>query len=53
VQRTFLGEKTDYQVALGATVLQVTTSGQPVAGLLEPGAAVSVQFKPEGMHALD
>jgi ABC-type Fe3+/spermidine/putrescine transport system ATPase subunit len=53
VQRTFLGEKTDYQVALGDTVLQVTTSGQSVAGLLEPGAAVSVQFKAEGMHALD
>jgi len=53
VQRTFLGEKTDYQVALGGTVLQVTTSGQSVAGLLEPGAAVSVQFKAEGMHALD
>ena len=52
VQRTFLGEKTDYQVALRGTVLQVTTSGQSVAGLLEPGAAVSVQFKPEGMHAL-
>jgi iron(III) transport system ATP-binding protein len=53
VQRTFLGEKTDYQVALGDTVLQVTTSGQSVAGVLEPGAAVSVQFKSEGMHALD
>jgi iron(III) transport system ATP-binding protein len=53
VQRTFLGEKTDYQVALGDTVLQVTTSGQSVASLLEPGAAVSVQFKAEGMHALD
>jgi ABC-type Fe3+/spermidine/putrescine transport system ATPase subunit len=52
VLRTFLGEKTDYQVALRGTVLQVTTSGQSVAGLLEPGAAVSVQFKPEGMHAL-
>ena len=53
VQRTFLGEKTDYQVSLGDTVLQVTTSGQSVAGLLERGAAVSVQFKAEGMHALD
>jgi iron(III) transport system ATP-binding protein len=53
VQRTFLGEKTDYQVALGATVLQVTISGQAGAGLLEPGAAVSVQFNAEGMHALD
>src|SRR4029077_9482741 len=31
VQRTFHGEKTDYQVALGDTVLQVTTSGQSVA----------------------
>ncbi len=53
VQRTFLGEKTDYQVALGNTLLQVTTSGQSVAGLLEPGATVSVQFKAEGMHVLD
>jgi iron(III) transport system ATP-binding protein len=49
LQRTFLGEKTDYQVAFGDTVLQVAASGK---GRLAPGDAVSFQFDIDGVHVL-
>jgi len=49
LQRTFLGEKTDYQVALGDTVLQVAAGGR---GQLAPDDAVSVQFDIDGVHVL-
>ncbi|MFI5032816.1 MAG: ABC transporter ATP-binding protein [Reyranellales bacterium] len=49
LQRTFLGEKTDYQVAFGDTVLQVAASGK---GRLAPDDAVSFQFDIDGVHVL-
>ncbi len=52
VQHTFLGEKTDYQVKLGGSVLQVTTgdhSRKPILGIGQP---VAVQFHTEGIHIL-
>jgi iron(III) transport system ATP-binding protein len=52
VQRTFLGEKTDYQVAFGGTVLQVAASGQPLARRLAPESRVSVQIDTDSVHIL-
>ncbi|MBN9089307.1 MAG: ABC transporter ATP-binding protein [Reyranella sp.] len=52
VQRTFLGEKTDYQVALGGAVLQVTAGGEPIARLLAPGSRVAVRIASENVHIL-
>jgi iron(III) transport system ATP-binding protein len=50
LQRTFLGEKTDYQLALGGAVLQVAASGR---GVLAPDSAVSVAIDSDGVHVLD
>jgi ABC-type Fe3+/spermidine/putrescine transport system ATPase subunit len=49
LQRTFLGEKTDYQVALGDTVFQVAASGR---GRLVPGDMVSFLFDIGSVHVL-
>ncbi|HSH99249.1 MAG TPA: ABC transporter ATP-binding protein [Reyranella sp.] len=52
LQRTFLGEKTDYQVRFGGTVLQATTSDHSRKPILQDGQEVSVHFHTEGMHVL-
>ena len=51
-QRTFLGEKTDYQVRLGATSLQATASDHYRKPILEIGQAVTVHFHAQGIHVL-
>jgi len=53
VQTTFLGEKIDYQLLLGKTVLQVTCSGLLTSSHLEAGSMVSVYFNSASMHVLD
>ena len=50
--RTFLGEKTDYHVALGASELQVSTTDHARTNGLEPGQPVTVSFHPEALHVL-
>ena len=52
VTRIFLGERTDYSVALGDSVLQVSVTGHPGGRWMEPGDAVAVRFRPEGIHVL-
>ena len=52
VQVTFLGEKTDYQVAFGGTMLQVVMSGLASAAL-QPDTAVTIDFKVDGFHILE
>ncbi len=52
-QRTFLGEKTDYQVRLGSAALQVSATDHYRRSPLEVDQAVSVRFHPEGIHVLD
>jgi hypothetical protein len=52
VQRTFLGEKTDYQVSLGSTMLQVSATDHYRRPPMEAGQSVSVRFHPEGVHVL-
>ena len=52
VQRTFLGEKTDYVVALGDTMLQVAASDQYRRPLFEIDQAVGVHFHADGIHML-
>ena len=51
-QRTFLGEKTDYLVALGGATLQVAASDQYRRPLFEIGQPVGVRFHAEGIHLL-
>jgi iron(III) transport system ATP-binding protein len=52
VQRTFLGEKTDYEITLGGTTLQVTRSDAFRGALLDVGDAVRVSIDPTRIHAL-
>jgi ABC-type Fe3+/spermidine/putrescine transport system ATPase subunit len=52
IARTFLGEKTDYQVALGGAVLQVSTTAHARTRALEPGQPAVVRFHPEALHVL-
>lgn len=51
-QRTFLGEKTDYVVALGGAMLQVAASDQYRRPLFEIDQAVGVHFHADGIHML-
>ncbi len=51
-QRTFLGEKTDYQVRLGNVTLQVSASDHSRKPPIETGQTVDVRFHPEGIHIL-
>jgi ABC-type Fe3+/spermidine/putrescine transport system ATPase subunit len=51
-QRTFLGEKTDYHVALGSETLQVSTTDHFRKTPLEVGQAVTIQFHASGIHVL-
>ena len=54
MQRTFLGEKTDYLVELGGTTLQVAASDHYRRPPMEVGQPVTVRFHPEeGIHALE
>ena len=52
VQRTFLGEKTDYLVALGGSTLQVSATDHYRRPPLDVGQPVTVHFHPEGLHVL-
>lgn len=52
VHHTFLGEKTDYQVRLGDSVLQATTSDHSRRPTLQDGQPVAVRFHTEGIHVL-
>ena len=52
VQRTFLGEKTDYVVALGGAALQVAASDQYRRPLFEIDQPVGVHFHADGIHVL-
>jgi len=52
-QRTFLGEKTDYQVSLGGERLQVATTDHYRQPPIDVGQSVAVHFHPEGIHILD
>ena len=49
---TFLGEKTDYQVKLGALSLQATASDHYRKPVLEIGQPVAVHFHAQGIHVL-
>lgn len=51
VQRTFLGERTDYEVGLGDETLTVSTT-DPYRKPLEVGQPVTVRFRPDGIHVL-
>jgi len=51
-QRTFLGEKTDYLVTLGAVTLQVSATDHYRRPPMEAGQPVAVRFHPEGIHVL-
>jgi iron(III) transport system ATP-binding protein len=51
-QRTFLGEKTDYQVRLGNALLQVSATDHYRRPPIEIGQAVAIHFHPEGIHVL-
>ena len=51
-QRTFLGEKTDYLVALGGSTLQASATDQHRRPPLDVGQPVAVRFHPEGLHVL-
>lgn len=51
VQRTFLGERTDYEVSLGDETLTVSTT-DPLRKPLDVGQPVTVRFRPEGIHVL-
>ena len=50
--RTFLGEKTDYLVALGGSTLQVSATDHYRRTPLDVGQPVTVRFHPEGLHVL-
>lgn len=50
--RTFLGEKTDYLVALGGSTLQVSATDHYRRPPLDVGQLVAVRFHPEGLHVL-
>jgi iron(III) transport system ATP-binding protein len=52
LQRTFLGEKTDYEIALGETKLQASRSDAFRGKPLEIGADVTVRFDVNHMHVL-
>ena len=52
LQRTFLGEKTDYQVGLGDETLQVSATDHYRRAPIEVGQPVSVHFHPQGIHVL-
>jgi hypothetical protein len=52
-QRTFLGEKTNYQVRLSRITPQVSATDHYRKLPLDVGQMVSIRFHPEGIHVLD
>ncbi|MDB5488535.1 MAG: spermidine/putrescine transporter ATPase [Reyranella sp.] len=52
LQRTFLGEKTDYHVRLGSETLQVSTTDHFRKPALDIGQAVTARFHASGIHML-
>jgi iron(III) transport system ATP-binding protein len=52
LSRTFLGEKTDYHLALGASTLQASTTTHGRVKALQPGEPAVVRFHPEALHVL-
>ena len=52
VSRTFLGEKTEYVVRVGAEVLQVTRYDPAQAGRFSPGDRVGLHLPPAGVPLL-
>jgi len=50
--REYNGEKTDYLVTLGSTILQVSATDHYRRSPLEAGQPVTVHFHPEGIHVL-
>ena len=52
VSRTFLGEKAEYQVRVGADLLQVTSYNPVQRGLFTVGQSVRLHFPAEGIQLL-
>ncbi len=52
VTRTFLGEKTEYHVAVGEHSIQATLFGQSRAAAFVPGDVVQVIFPAENIHLI-
>lgn len=52
VSRTFLGEKAEYQVQVGAEILQVTSYDPVRRGTFAPGQQVRLSFPAEGIQLL-
>ena len=52
VTRTFLGEKTDYHVAIGEHSIQATMFGQSRASAFAPGDTVRLTFPAENIHLI-
>ena len=52
VSRTFLGEKVDYQVRLGAEVLQVTRQNAGPGTAFAPGQPVALRLPPDAIQLL-
>jgi iron(III) transport system ATP-binding protein len=52
LSRTFLGEKAEYQVRVGADLIQVTSYNPVQRGLFLPGQRVMLRFPTEGIQYL-
>jgi ABC-type Fe3+/spermidine/putrescine transport system ATPase subunit len=52
VSRTFLGEKAEYRVQVGADILQVASYNPGPRGLFAPGQRVALQFRTDGIPLL-
>ncbi|HSB77561.1 MAG TPA: ABC transporter ATP-binding protein [Candidatus Methylomirabilis sp.] len=52
VSRTFLGEKAEYRVQVGADVLQVASYNPGPHGVLAPGQPVTLQLRTDGIPLL-
>ena len=52
LQRTFLGEKTDYEILLGGTKLQVCRSDAFRTGTFDVGDDVRIGVDPANIHLL-
>jgi iron(III) transport system ATP-binding protein len=52
LSRTFLGEKAEYQVRVGADLIQVTSYNPVQRGLFLPGQRVMLHFPTEGIQYL-
>ena len=52
LQRTFLGEKTDYDIQFGATKIQACRSDAFRGAVFDIGAPVRLSFDPVNIHLL-